>query len=436
MRWVERVRSLSSRQILLVGLALVVVYAFPGYMSTDSVQQLIEARTGHFSDGHPPLMAAEWFVLDRVVAGPLLVLVLQNAVFLAGLHSLLQRVLSPTRAAWTAIAILLFPPVLTTMAVIWKDSQMAAALVAGTAALVHSRLRVRIGGLALLAAACALRYNALAAAVPLVAILFEWKRPLRWWKRLLVLVAATAVAAATAFGVSRALAVQHVKLTPVFSDVVDVLACTRDRDDADLREVFRGVPLAIDHGIQAHARWLHEAHGVWRIAGTADRLFDYPSTDAQWDALGRAWKELVLGDPGAYLRCHWDDFARMLGLTDEPLRAPVWNLFLEDPHQMPGTDHDASYSRVQGWFGRVFYWLADDTPLFRPWIYAVLALVLLPLLCRDRLTFALFASGLAYELSFFPVGNEPDFRYSHWLIASTCIATVLLFVQRRRTRSK
>ena len=73
-----------------------------------------------------------------------------------------------------------------------------------------------------------------------------------------------------------------------------------------------------------------------------------------------------------------------------------------------------------------------ETPIYRPWIYAVIALLLLPLVVRDRLTAALITSGLLYELSFFPVGADPDYRYSHWMIASCVTAFVILFVQRQR----
>ena len=176
MSWGRSLRDLSPRAILVLGFALFLVYAFPGYMSTDSVQQLTEARSGHFSDGNPPLMAAQWWLLDRIVSGPILMLLLQGCLFLGGVYVLLQRVLRPRGAAWAAIGILLFPPVLATMAVIWKDAQMAAYLVVGIAAIIQPRLRTRLIGIGLLVAACSIRHNALAAVVPLVAILFEWRR--------------------------------------------------------------------------------------------------------------------------------------------------------------------------------------------------------------------------------------------------------------------
>jgi hypothetical protein len=431
-RITNMLRGLSPRAVLLSGFTVFLVYAYPGYMSNDSVVQLIEARTGKFSDGNPPLMAAEWWVLDRIVAGPILMLLLQGTLFLGGLYVIFKRFLTPRHAAWAAVGVLLFPPVLTPMAVIWKDSQMAAYLAVGVAALLQPRLRTRLLGLVALVAACALRWNALAAVVPIVAFLFEWRPGQVLWKRLAILAAAGVVTLALAFGITRALASTHVRLTPAFSDIVAVIACTDDRSDAELRETLRGTSLVVQHGIQVDARLLHALHNSWRIAGGDERLFDQPSNDAQWAALYRAWRELVFGDPAAYLRCKWEDFARILGMTDEPLRAPVWNLFLEDQVQIDWVDHDGSASRIQEWLGRVLYWLADDTPLFRPVVYAVVALLLLVLCCRDRLTLSLLTSGLLYEFSFFPVGAEPDVRYSHWMITCVALSSVILFITRRR----
>ena len=82
----------------------------------------------------------------------------------------------------------------------------------------------------------------------------------------------------------------------------------------------------------------------------------------------------------------------------------------------------------------VLYWLADHTPLFRPWVYAVIAILLLITCCRDRVTLALFLSGLCYELSYFPVAAEPDFRYSHWMITTVVIGGVILFIKRVRAK--
>lgn len=433
---VQRVlRSLSPRAVLLVAFGGFLLYGFPGYMSSDSVLQLTEARTGHFSDGNPPLMAAEWWVLDKIICGPVLMLALQGALLLGGLYVLLRRFLDAKPAAWTAGAILLFPPVLVTMAVIWKDSQMAAYLVAGLAALIQPRLRTRLIGVGLLVAACSLRHNAVAAVVPLIAILFEWRQGLPWTKRLLIVVGVTIVVGIGGFGITRVLAGKHVKLTPMFNDIAGVIAYTHDRSDDDLKQVLRDVPLAVDHGLQTQCRMLVAMQHGWLVMVGPDPFFRSPGSEEQWDAVTRSWKELVFGDPVAYLEFHADQFARLLHMTDNDLPGAVWNRFLEADVQLDWIDHDASFSWYQQKLGiGVFYPLDRHTPLFKPYIYVAIALILLVLLCRTALPLALFLSGFLYELSFFPVGVEPEFRYSHWMVTSIVIGTVVLFVQRRQRR--
>ena len=428
----RRVRALDPRHVLGLGFALFVLYGFPGYMSTDSVNQLVEARTGRYSDGNPPLMSFEWRQLDRIVSGPLLMMLLQVALFLGGLYVIVRKILAPRQAAWTSVAILMFPPVLTTMPVIWKDSQMAAFLIAGIAAILHPRLLVRLGGIGLLIIACALRHNAAAAVIPVVAILFEWCPGLPVWKRIAIVAGAGVLTLGAMFAVTRVLTVEHVRITPVYSDIVGVLSYEDDRSDAELRELMRDTPLHVTEHIQQQARLLDELRNAWRVTQGPERLFDEPANDAQWSAIVDVWKKLVLGDPLAYLEFHWEGFQRVLGSGGQAIRAPVWNNFLEDPPQMERVMHTASWSGLQHFVGYQLYWLAEHTPLFHPWIYFAIAIALLVLCCRDRITLALLTSGILYELSFFPFPAEPDYRYSHWMITTTVISAVMLFVLRRR----
>src|SRR5512139_1338775 len=96
--WLDRARDIPPRSVLIAGYVAFGVYGFPGYLSPDSVMQLTGARTLKFSDGHPRLMAAEWALLDRIVSGPLLMLLLQGALLLGGLFVLLRYVISPRHA--------------------------------------------------------------------------------------------------------------------------------------------------------------------------------------------------------------------------------------------------------------------------------------------------------------------------------------------------
>ena len=424
--------GLRERSILAIGYGLFLLWSFPGFMSTDSQVQLMEARTSQFSDAHPPLMSAMWKVLDMIVSGPVLMLLLQSSLFLGGLYVIMRRFLAPRGAAIAASAILLFPPVMTVMAVIWKDSQMAAYLVAGTAALLQERRRTKLIGLGLLVIACSVRHNAFAAVVPIVFFVFEWRTGMRWWRRVGIAIAAAVLAVGAMFAITKVLTVNTIKLTPAFQDIVGTIAFADEKSDAELLHQLRGLELAIDHGIQERCRLLYKQRGAWRITQADERLLWYPDTPSEWDALSRAWKEIVLADPGAYLAYHWDTFRHVLGLREVP-RAPVYNLFVEVDAAVDELDHNAGHSTFQAKLGRALYWLAE-TPIFRPWLYAVIGIIMLVLFVRDRLTAGLLASGFLYELSYFPVGADPDYRYSHWMITSVVIAVVLLIVQRMKKR--
>ena len=67
-------------------------------------------------------------------------------------------------------------------------------------------------------------------------------------------------------------------------------------------------------------------------------------------------------------------------------------------------------------------------------MYFALSLVFLPLAWRQRDVIALYVSGLVYELSLLPFAGTPDVRYSHWLMTTTVIATVMLVARRIRSR--
>jgi len=178
-----RVRRATPLHILVAGWLGFLLYAYPGYMSFDSVYQLGEARSGVFSDGHPPAMAELWRFADGVVSGPVGMLLIQSTCFLAGIYLLFVRRLRPRTAALVSVGVLWFPPVASLMAVIWKDSQMTAFLVLGTALMLDERRARKLIGLALLALGTAMRHNALVMTFPLVVILFTWRPGLGFWKR-------------------------------------------------------------------------------------------------------------------------------------------------------------------------------------------------------------------------------------------------------------
>jgi len=414
--------------ILGVGWALALTYAYPGMMSPDSTAQLIQARGGDLiSDWHPAIMAVMWRYVDRVVAGPLGMLLLQTGMFLFGLDALLRRALRPAAAAAIAGAILLWPPVLATMAMIWKDAQMAGFLLAGTALIVSPRRGHRVLGLGLLVVATAMRYNAAAATLPLIVLLLA-EHPGRWRRYAIAGLAWLAVSAA-ALGINGVLTERHDHAwhnSLALFDIVGTINYTEAYADAEIERDLAGTPLLVHDGIRLRCRSMYSTSGHYELTHGPGRIFDLPF-DQHLDEVAAGWRAVVAHHPWAYLAHRLAVFGHLIAVTgplDTPLwRAPPTKQVAESLHIR--SEHSAVQSRVM----RVLYLLAH-TWLFFPHTYLVLALVMLPL-CRSRLGAALLLSGLCYELGLLIAAPSPDARYSHWMIATTLAGIVLTFQSRR-----
>src|SRR5262249_28739458 len=135
----SRRRALLCLLAALAGIALTLVCFYPGYMSNDSVMQLMEARSGEFTDAHPPIMAALWRILDRVLPGPQGMLVFHSAMLWTGAALLCRLVIrGPYLAAVTVLLIGLFPPVFAQISTIWKDVGLATALLLAFSLMLHA----------------------------------------------------------------------------------------------------------------------------------------------------------------------------------------------------------------------------------------------------------------------------------------------------------
>jgi hypothetical protein len=124
----------------------------------------------------------------------------------------------------------------------------------------------------------------------------------------------------------------------------------------------------------------------------------------------------------------------VLGLSDSQPWEPVCQTFAGSPDQLTRLQHDHALSwfqrRAGGWFRDAW----STTLLYRPWAYALVALLLLGHAARrrDRLLAALLGSGLLYEASYFLGASAPDYRYSHWLVVCCSLSVAIVFGERLR----
>ena len=280
-RWLRRLADVSPATILVVGWIGLLLYAYPGFMSFDSVSQLEQSRSGFYLDNHPPAMAALWHCMELLVTGPVGMLVLQTVAFFAGVYLLFATRMSRRRAAIAAVLLCWCPPIANTMSVIWKDSQMAAYLVLGTALLVSTRLRVRLAGLAFVALATAMRHNAFAMTFPIVALLFYWSVEQRWWQRYAIAIVAWVAVTLAAQTATNLLADRHVAMwhqSLALLDMVGTIRYSEPLSDDQLHAELVGTPLAFADHLQERTR---------------EKLVDATPIDDLWSATNTDRKSVV-----------------------------------------------------------------------------------------------------------------------------------------------
>ena len=432
----SRVARCEPRWILLAGWLIVIAYAFPGYMNWDSGEQLIQARAHWLVDWHPPIMGAYWRLIEIVVSGPFGMLVLQTAAFEYGIHALLCLRFRPRTSALLAAAFVVFPPVLTPMAVVWKDAQTAGFLVAGLAlALGRGRWRIALG-CALLTLAAAVRDNGAAALPPLcllIAASWQLRRTAFTWGAAVALFLACATTAALANACVTAHHAYPWYKTVAIHDFAGTICFEDPMSDDEVRAALRDVPLLVRSDLQSRLCRRYDPRAWFALSAPDRAIFDERPDKSDRLARRAAWWRLVRDHPHAYLTHRWAVMKEVLGLSRSQPWEPVCQSSAGSPDQLARLHHDHSLSwfqqRAGRWFGA---W--SETLLYRPWAYALVALILLGHAARrrDRLLAALLGSGLLYEASYFLGAAAPDYRYSHWLVVCCSLSVAIVFGERFR----
>ena len=431
----ETTRQLADRVakpsvILVTGWVLFLVYAFPGFMSYDSTYQLSQARhLEPVTDWHPPLMTMIWRNTDRLISGPFPMLAIQSLSFLFATYVVMRHVVSHRAAAIVAAVMLLLPQNQIVLAVIWKDSQMAGYLMASVACLLSTKRPWRIAGLVFLFLATAMRYNAAAATLPMVILLWDTSdRP--WLRRWAVATGLWIGITVLALLVNAAFVEQKsypFQIGSAPGDIVGTIRYSPKLTDEELVRELPGVPWQHTDKIQIRARnYYAPYHSFLDVTGGRGALLRYPSTPEERDAMGAAWKKMVFSHPIAFLRHRVGVFRAQLDC-----RVAVWGGIVNETYAEDLLHHRHQHSTVQlAWIH--FNGELVKTPLFRVVIYFVLSLMLLPL-CRGRRLPGMFiVSGVLHELGLLLVAPAVDYRYSQWMVACTIIGGVLLFIERRR----
>src|SRR5687767_888041 len=159
---------MTPRRILVLGWLVFALYAYPGYLTLDAAEMLLGARYDTYTDTYSPVMTALWNVINTVWTGPPSMLALQSGLLLFGAYRLFTRAMTERTAAICAASLLVFPPVMASMAVIGEDALMTGLFVAAAAAFTFEKRWGHGIGLVLAMIACGVRDGAWIAAGPII----------------------------------------------------------------------------------------------------------------------------------------------------------------------------------------------------------------------------------------------------------------------------
>ena len=437
----ERIASARPRTVLAFAWLALFLYGFPGQMVPDTFEHLLEARADFYTDASPPVFNVLFGISDATFGGQVLVFLLQITVFVAGAYFAIRRFVP--RAHWLTLAFCVFPPVITPLALVWKDSLLPGLLLLGFGLISDPRRRVRMLAMFALFFAIAIRYNAFAATFPIVVLLFEWQPGMRAIKRYATAVGAWLAITFAAFQINSALTDREMHLwnsSLALFDIAGTIKHSTPRiTDPEIEKLLAGTGFNAQGSAYERVTKMYRPRNFYFLLEPKDPVWNVrimgttPTPKAQRDAIANAWRTVVGDHKGAYLTHRWKVFRECLAMATK-LRA-YWAV-PKRIYEYPATAEQAGIpvhaSPVQAAATRVFTWIWKHTPLFEPFVYFVAAFLLLPFALRHRDVLALLLSGIAIEATLFFLASSPDYRYSHWMVLCTILGTIGLVVRRYR----
>jgi len=417
----------SRHWLFLAGFALLVILLFPGFISKDSVVQILQAREGVYRDWHPPLVTLLWAQADRfLVAGTAGILIVHLSLIWWSLCAI-TTALWKKRGRWLPFLVCFYPPFFAIEGAIWKDLlTVGTLLLAFACAQRPASWRTSVVFWLAVFVSAASRYNAWVACIPLV---FMWARPWQRWRRLGVTAATSIVLLVGSAAANKALTdvPEHPWQSVAMHDVIGAAAVG---------------------GKSVLPSWCPDCKRV-AIARVADGYRPYywtesyqnmglrqPQTDEERAALKTQWLRTLRKYPIAYLIHRARTFAALTSMTMEPWGSSYYQRPSKEKW-LRSLGHDFRLSRVQEAI-QTGLRAIQQSFLFRPWLYLALALCLVFVNWRwsrgRSEMIVLLLSGLGCELSLFVMAPSADYRYSLWLIITTVMAAAVIAADYRAAR--
>jgi hypothetical protein len=428
--------GIAAAAIVVLGLAAAAAIAWPGYLSYDSVLQLLQGRTGAYNTWHPPIMAWMLGVGDAALPGAGLFVLFDAGLLCAAMVSLLW--LRP-RASWAAVFVgglcVLSPQFLIYQGIVWKDVLFADAAVAGFAMLACAAARWRDAGMRFVFIGVAIVLLTLAAltrqngaivivfgAIALAAIAWRDER------RAAVLYGAGALLVSASLFIAASLALEtrgdggYGRLSQVKAlELYDIAGMVAAKPGLPLKLLNRPV---LENLIRSDGAQLYTPQQYDTLAASPALQAALVVTPER--RLLDEWFYLVRNNFGLYLRTRAAAF-RWVTLTPDIRKCHPYYVGVSGPPDVlrklglndQPRPRDRTLSNYGGWF--------VGTPVFSHVTFGIIAIIALLILFRRRepadiVMGCMLLSAFAFALSFFFISVACDYRYLYYLDLSALVA--------------
>lgn len=438
----NKLASIIQRRWTLVLLLLsIILFAanalifYPGYMSADSLAQYQQALGGKpLGDWHPPVMVLVWKLL--LIKPPLMLAFQLGMLWLALtiLAIFLYRKTQSKKISLLPFALAFLPFILNISGIIWKDVQMTYALLLSVVLLIVMRYiqsrpwKYATYGLvfALITYACLLRYNAIAAVLPIIYLaLYQlgWVRSARY--RVLITLALCGVILLTGSLLNTIMGVK--KDHPVSAIMLD------DITNVQSSEKLSGMPGPLRNDLLEVQRQCVEKNVVmnsyWICANDMQRGNIHSTYYYQ---LSKYWIKTIVTNPVKYATYRIETMSLFFFAPEG--YSYIWH---------PGIDQndlglDVKSERI-GHATEVYvkdFGYMHFPFLYQAWFWILANVIILLSIGRFKqystYIMALTISSIAYIIGYFPMVVAVDYRYIYWSVIATVVAVLLIVVDMQR----
>ena len=424
----------------------------PGHLEFDSIRQLLEGRSGVYSNWHPPIMSWLLGIADDIHPGAAAFVIFDVVMAFGGILALVWVVERPSWYLVPAAAVAMpLPQLFLFPAIVWKDVLLAASCLVGFAFLAqaavcwrHTTIRfVLLAGSAIFIALAVLARQNGAVILPCAAVALGTVAARRSNYRVgLVFGGGFFFASALLVLGTNAVLQQRASkaLGPVeqFEDLqlYDIAGMLSQRPELKLSLLEQESP-RLANRLQTVGPRLYTPVGHDRLTNDAEiRSFIIASVSV----VNRQWRELILSRPLTYLAVRARDFG-WLFLSQHPNECLTYAVGVIGPvADLKAARLAFRYDARDRWLDEDYAALLIATPAFSHPVFAAAGLFCLVFLLLRRRPADLAIAGLLvatllYTLSYFVIAISCQYRYLYVIDLSAIAASLYVLADMRRHHS-